>query len=447
MSLTAAGFLTFYLTGLVMSVVRHPRYGLYAYLLAFYMHPPDRWWRAEVPDLRWAFIAGLVTLICTVRLKSDQTRAPWYRTGGGLFLIFYLGWMLLQSLWVISPYHQEGVELLAKYTVLYYLIYRLVDSEEEMRNFFLVHVLGSFYLGWLAYGTTVRGRLEGMGGPGIDDANTFGMHVSTAAVFSAALLLRGGKYVRLAVLCAAPFIVNAMILTQSRGAFLGLVAGGLGVFVAKPARKKPVVYLLGALAVILLLMLAPPDFVERMKTITAATDETAEMDGSAASRLEIAKAQLEMFRDYPMGVGHHGTRAISSYYLEEDLLTTNKGGGLARSSHNTLLAALVDQGAPGIMMYLAMLFWVGRTIRDLKRLDAQGLPDALGSYRMSLAGAFALIVIAGMFSNYFRAEVTIWCMALLAALKAQAETTTTAAVESQEASMHGGVLGSQEKRA
>ena len=44
MAVTGILFLLLYLGGLVMAFVRHPRFGLYAYLLAFYGYPPGRWW-------------------------------------------------------------------------------------------------------------------------------------------------------------------------------------------------------------------------------------------------------------------------------------------------------------------------------------------------------------------------------------------------------------------
>jgi len=419
MSVTSLGFLVIYFSGIVLSLFRHPRYGLYAYLFAFYMHPPDRWWRSEVPDLRWAFIAALVALVSTIRLDAETRPLSWYRTGGAKLLMAYTGWMVLQSAWAITgPFHAEGVELYAKYVVLFYLIYRLVDSEEEMRNFFLAHVLGCFYLGWLAYGKTVHGRLEGMGGPGIGDANTFGMHVSTAAIFGAALLLRGSNYLRLLMVPTLPFVLNAMILTQSRGAFVGLMGGALGVFLFKPREQRPLFYGLGALAVVLFLMLSPPDFIERIKTITKATESTEEMDGSAASRLVIIDAQFRMFEAHPLGTGHRGTRTLSPLYLDEDYLTQNRfGEGGARSSHNTLMAVLVDQGLPGLLIWLALMCWALFALIELRRLERRGMPYALATYRMSLAGALALVTLSGMFSNYFKAEITIWCLALLASLQ------------------------------
>ncbi len=164
MSITALAFLAIYFSSLAMAVFRHPRYGLYAYLFAFYMHPPDRWWSSDVPDLRWALIAGIVTLVMLVRHDSEQQRQSWLQTGAGKLLLWYLAWMVLQTLWsVTGDLHIEGLELFAKYVVLFYLIYRLVDSEIEFRNFFIVHMLGCFYLGWLAFR---KNRLGPPGGHG-----------------------------------------------------------------------------------------------------------------------------------------------------------------------------------------------------------------------------------------------------------------------------------------
>ena len=41
---TALAFVGSYFVLLLLAFVRHPIYGLFAYLLAFYVHPPSRWW-------------------------------------------------------------------------------------------------------------------------------------------------------------------------------------------------------------------------------------------------------------------------------------------------------------------------------------------------------------------------------------------------------------------
>ena len=240
MSVTAALFLLLYFAGLLLAVVRHPRFGLYTYLFAFYMHPIDRWWGSQVPELRWSFIAAFVTITAT--LLNPQVRLSnvnWLSSPPGRFFLFYFFWMLLQYAWTVTgPYHTEGTVLFAKYAVLSFVIQALVNNAREIRNFLMCHLLGCFYLGWLAFGKNISGRFEGVGGPGIDDANTFSMYMATAATIAATFILRGPLWLRALTIATVPFVLNGYILTQSRGGFVGLAAAALAIVYFKPQLKK-----------------------------------------------------------------------------------------------------------------------------------------------------------------------------------------------------------------
>jgi hypothetical protein len=68
MSLTAAGFLLVFMAALILAFTHGPKFGLFAYLWAFYLHPPERWWGDQIPDLRWSLIAAVATIIAlTIR--------------------------------------------------------------------------------------------------------------------------------------------------------------------------------------------------------------------------------------------------------------------------------------------------------------------------------------------------------------------------------------------
>src|SRR5262245_28767941 len=64
--LTAIAFAGVFALALVLAFVRHPIFGLGAYLLAFFNHPPDRWWGQSLPDLRWSLLAAAVTLVAAL---------------------------------------------------------------------------------------------------------------------------------------------------------------------------------------------------------------------------------------------------------------------------------------------------------------------------------------------------------------------------------------------
>jgi len=307
----------------------------------------------------------------------------------------------------------EGTILYTKYTMLFYLMYRLIETEEDFGHFCLAHVIGCAFLGWLIYLAPDAGRLESVGGPGIGNANTLGMHIATGLVIGGFLLftLRGWK--RWLIIGVMPFIVNGLFQTETRGAFVGLALGGLAAIYLKPKSIRKRFYALAILGIVGALSFANEALVTRLSTMEAAVDESTEWDNSAKSRVETAVAQLEMFVDYPLGVGHQGTAILSTEYIAAEWLDPTVN---ARSSHNTILTILVDQGIPGIILFAILAILIIRMLRSLKFLDHAGLPFRLGIYRAMLGGVLVTIIGAGMFAQYLKAEVLIWSLALLAIL-------------------------------
>src|SRR5690606_16718829 len=113
----------------------------------------------------------------------------------------------------------------------------------------------------------------GVGGPGIDDANTMSMHFGTGVVVAAVLLLTEKKWRFWLTLAAIPFMLNGMVQGGSRGAFLGLVAGGLTLFWLKPPAYRKQFYAFAALGLLLFGYLANDVFLERLSTLGAVTSE------------------------------------------------------------------------------------------------------------------------------------------------------------------------------
>ena len=87
---TALAFLLLYVLGLVLAIFVRPLYGLYTYVVVFYLHPPSRWWGGALPDLRWSLIAAAVTLLAisihSIRDDNRLTRHIKKPLKKGLFL-------------------------------------------------------------------------------------------------------------------------------------------------------------------------------------------------------------------------------------------------------------------------------------------------------------------------------------------------------------------------
>ena len=84
-----------------------------------------------------------------------------------------------------------------------------------------------------------------------------------------ALILTQRGWKRWAVIGSVPFIANAIVQTQSRGAFVGAVAGGLVYYYFAPRVHRKVMIPLGALCFCILLAYTPLDYWTRMNTLNA----------------------------------------------------------------------------------------------------------------------------------------------------------------------------------
>jgi hypothetical protein len=420
--LTALAFLAGYFTLIGLALARHPIWGLYAYLASFYVHPPSRWWAQNLPDLRWAFLSAGVTLLAIFihRHKLGAQRPAWYASLPGVLLIAFAVWLWVQSPWALdAEAHRDASIQFVKYLVAFYFVYRLAETPERMRDVLLVHVAGCAYLGVLAYLTDnyVDGRLNGVGGPGIDDANSLGMFLGTGLMAAAMLALVERGWRQIFAIVAGPVILNGIVLAASRGAFLGILAGGFVLYLVKPPQSRRLFWVFAAVGAIGAVSLMDQRFIDRMLSITAAVEKTEEMDGSAESRWATIEAQMKMFADHPFGVGHKGTVVLSPRYLDAKWLTRRPGedeSQAGRASHNTFFTMLVEQSIPGVAVYFLFIFWGLRAVwqmRARQRTDA----SVYAAYGGAAAAALAVVLVAGLFTDYLMAEVQVWMVALLSA--------------------------------
>jgi len=403
-------FLIGYGLGLVLTFVRHPIYGLYTYLFAFYMAPSYTWWRNDVPDIRYLFIAGIVAVIGTLRLADDHDpqRLKWHQTTPGRLFLLFVCYNWLQVFWAIAPDAQiDAAFLYTKHLVSFYLMYRFADSIDRIKEIALIHVVGCAWFGYQALDAS-GGRLESIGGA-VAGANELGVHVSTGLLFGGILLLGFRGIRRWLTFACLPLIANCLVLTISRGAFLGVLAGGLAGYFTIPKRLTKLYALCGILALVLVSMLAHEALVERFtETYLAMTTEQGELDRSAASRMEIARAGLAIGLDHPFGAGDSATEILSGQYLTP----FEKG----RAAHNTTMAVFAEHGVPGLILYLLTILWVVRSMLRMRRAVGTIEPESeQNGALMTLAGTSLLAVyVSGNFSSNLGLETQYWCLALLA---------------------------------
>lgn len=236
--------------------------------------------------------------------------------------------------------------LFTKYVILYAVLYTCLSEPKNIRQFYFAHIIGSFLWGYVAYQNPGSGRLENLGSGDVAGSAFASMHIGTGLAFAGFAFLGVSGIRRWLAFSSLPFILNAIILMATRGAFVGLLGGAFAAIFLSPKSSRRFVVLSIALAPILLFMLANELFWSRMSTIVP-PDDGQQMESSAESRFTIAQANYQMFLDHPMGVGHRGNETLSPSYLPFNIMT-NKGGTRVRAAHNTFMAILVDHGFIGL---------------------------------------------------------------------------------------------------
>jgi hypothetical protein len=414
MSTAALSFLLLFIAGSTLALVRHPIYGLYAYMLVFYMAPESKWWGVQLPSLRWSLLAGIVCLVAVLIHRPAREHPPWTQQPAARALIAFTLWVWIQTPWALSlADHWFLATLFTKYVIMFAIVYSTLSDARNIQHFALVHVIGCSVWGLEAYMDPGGGRLENIGSGDVAGSAFASMHMSTALAFAGFLFLGISDVKRWVAFATIPFILNAVILMATRGAFVGIVAAAPFAILFAPKSRRKMTMAYAALGGALLLVLAHDFFWERMSTITVS--QNAPMEQSAASRIDIAKANLRMFADYPLGVGHRGNDILSPQYMPQDLLS--RDGANLRSAHNVVMAVLVDHGIIGIALFGLFHLQIWRALGRLRKVPDGGLPLDLQALCAAITASLIIYWANAQFANMLKAEVVIWMAATVAAME------------------------------
>ncbi len=158
----------------------------------------------------------------------------------------------------------------------------------------------------------------------------------------------------------------------SRGAYLATIAG---LFFVGILREKKLLILI-AVIIIFWQVVLPADVVER---IEASTQETGELDTSAAKRLDYWQQSIEYFKVSPLiGVGYNTLPKLGS----------------GRDTHNIYIRTMAEQGIIGLFFLLTIMVLAFKRSFRLFRMSSDKFLKGLGL-------GFCACVIAVMVGNFF----------------------------------------------
>lgn len=221
-------------------------------------------------------------------------------------------------------------------------------------------------------------------------------------------------WIRVSAFAGALVLPLVILLTQSRGAFLALLA--IVAIALKGFWRRGRVILMAAVAIGLLALVTPDSVWQRLGTIRDVTngDEVAartEAEGSARQRLEIWKVASTIFAENPVtGVGMGAYPRV--HYLTAQRSTFSPIAGGARDSHSTYLNLLAETGLPGLLLFCAV---IGAVVVDAERARRR----ARGTHPSGAAQLFYLelgligYLVAGIWGTYGQLVLTYLHIALI----------------------------------
>lgn len=409
----------------VMSLLafKRPAWGVGAYMISFFACPQFWWWGKDSIGLyRWNFYGGFILLAAVLvgrlanpvqtRFQSEPKLVKWII---GVLLAILVNATIVHA--VLAPNRvmsATAYELLFKFVVLFFLIIAATRSVMDFRIVLLSILLCAGYIGYevtINHRGKIHGnRLEGVGAPGAAGSNELASLMVTVMPLAGVFLLSNRRWEKLATLPIGGFLINVVLLCNSRGAFLASIGAGAVFLVTAPSkeRSKAVAILaLGALGTFMLM--GDERIVQRFLTTFKSEEE---LDGSAASRLAYWKCGLKLIQDHPLGAGGRAfNRVLGPEYIRQY-------GGQdwdARSCHNGYINETCEWGIQGgllrvtfLVLSMALMFQTSR--RCSRNGDVMGA--LLGSAFISGTMAF---MITSIFGDFIDNEWGYWMGALAVA--------------------------------
>ncbi|HKP87844.1 MAG TPA: O-antigen ligase family protein [Blastocatellia bacterium] len=387
--------------------------GLFFFTLLLYARPNDTF-----PELLGTFpfvkIVAIITLLAyfASKISLAEPLTIWPIELKMLAIITLLGVAFIP----IAASPKDSIDLLAdtflKVATIFVLMINLLDSRERLRSIIKLAVICGTVLAVLAiltymqgkftvvtrgedYGVAaerITGAVGGIFGNPNDLATSFDLLIPLAAAL--AFMRRG--LARAAYFTCALLLSIGVVVTFSRGGFLGLVAS-VGWVVWKMGRRNRAltviafVFLLGIFMVVM-----PSGYSSR---ITSIFDSSSDPTGSSQARIDLLERASDIASNhliFGVGIGNY-----TIYSLHE------------QRAHNSFLEISAELGVTGLLAYLIMIFAPLRSLRRIGRETVASRESGAGQDQNALetyylSAAFQASLLAYIVCSCFGSIQYLW---------------------------------------
>lgn len=279
--------------------------------------------------------------------------------------------------------------------IIFIVMVNILVTEARIRGLMWLGTTAGAYLSYLAYDSFQNGIFEteetrvsiDIGGM-FGNPNDLCVHLLIFIPIAIALAkVSRNLAVKVACWVSAALMTFGILLTQSRGGFLGLIAiTSLAIWkFARGFRLSAfvlVVFVLGSL-----MALAPSSFGDRMWTLMGPTDDVSSSSGQRRENLE--RSIVASLRN-PLGVGLGNSRMFGVKNLE---------------THNAYTQVSSELGLPAFVAYLFLLIF---PLRSLSRIEFEMNENVQKSSLLYLSIATHIGIVGYMVSSFFASVAYNW---------------------------------------
>ena len=288
-----------------------PILGVLGYVGNYVIGPGGKWWHAPLSPLgiRYSYLLALLT---GVGIALNWRRL---RFGKSIFvrqeklILLFLGivWMSVAigeaTVGQYTKVDHPSMKM-TKMVIFALMLSHVVTDFKNLDRLLWVLIIAALILGLQAYDTPRsafnRGRLESVGGPDFREANYLAAYLAAMLPLIGVQFLRSKWLGKATCLLAGVFVTNAIILTRSRGAVLGLALGVLVALLLAPKKHRSKILIGLIVAGLGGLYLTDPQFIARTSTIARPQEER---DAASQNRIAIWRGAAKMIVSNPLGVG------------------------------------------------------------------------------------------------------------------------------------------------
>jgi putative inorganic carbon (HCO3(-)) transporter len=342
------------------------------------------------------------------------------------FLALFALWVVWSAIGLTSSYQSDEtlkqVTVLLKVFLIVFAIVNVVQNSWRLRTFMIFFL--ACFAAYPARGTLVNYFIvrytlfaRALWNFIYGNSNDLAALTFFPLSLTLALILTEKKgWVKNVSFVGAGVLTLIILLTQSRGALIALVATGLIFFVTQARGKRLKTLLIAAVVAVMILPLVPSSAWQRFsglsKLTNTATIAEADPEGSADARYNIWRVARQIIAENPAtGIGLGAYSLAHATYTGRMLVPPAARG--FRDTHSTYLNVAAETGIPGLILFLAMIVTVAGGA-EITRRRAVGTARARQLFALEL-GLLAFLM-HGIFGSLAKLSflyiqlATLWAL-------------------------------------